>query len=97
MNVSIIMNNTKLQYYDKIDVPEGIDINKTFQSKECNVCHYWYFLNKGFKFQTNFCNRWGYLLMMSIHLSDIAILNIKDADFCCIISRICKIEDINLM
>ena len=35
--------------------------------------------------------------MMSINLSDIAILNIKDADFCCIISRICKIEDINLM
>ena len=33
-------------YYDGIDVSEEIDINKTSASKECNICHYWYFLNK---------------------------------------------------
>ena len=27
-------------YYDRIDVAEGIDINKTSASKECIVCHY---------------------------------------------------------
>ena len=27
-------------YYDRIDVSEGIDINKTSASKECDVCHY---------------------------------------------------------
>ena len=26
--------------YDRIDVSEGIDINKTNPSKECNMCHY---------------------------------------------------------
>ena len=35
-------------YYDRIDVSEGIDVNKTSESKECNICHYWYFLNEGF-------------------------------------------------
>ena len=35
----------KMLYYDKIDVSEGIDVNKTSASKECNICHYWYFLN----------------------------------------------------
>ena len=35
-------------YFDKIDVSEGIDVNKTSASKECDICHYWYFLNKGF-------------------------------------------------
>ena len=35
--------------------------------------------------------------MMSMNLSDIAILNIKGADYCCIISRISKSEAINLM
>ena len=44
-------------YYDRIDVPEGIDVNKTRESKECNVCRYWYFLNKDFMFQPNFYNR----------------------------------------
>ena len=37
------------------------------------------------------------LLMMSMNLSDIAILNIKDFDYGCIISRICKREAINIM
>ena len=26
--------------YDRIDVLEGIDINKTSASKESNICHY---------------------------------------------------------
>ena len=41
-------------YFDRIDVSEGIDINKTNASKECDICHYWYFK---FKFQSNVCNR----------------------------------------
>ena len=32
-------------YYDRIDVSKGIDVNITNASKECHVCHYWYFLN----------------------------------------------------
>ena len=35
--------------------------------------------------------------MMSVNLSDIAILNIKSADYCCIISGFSKSEAINLM
>ena len=27
-------------YYDRIDVSEDIDVNKTSVSKECNICHY---------------------------------------------------------
>ena len=34
--------------YDRIDISEGIDINKTNASKECGICHYWYFLSKHF-------------------------------------------------
>ena len=37
-------------YLDRICVSEGIDV-KTSASKECDICHHWYFLNKGFKFQ----------------------------------------------
>ena len=31
------------------NVSEGININKTSASKECNISHYWYFLNISFK------------------------------------------------
>ena len=85
-------------YFDKIDVSEGIDVNKTVASKECDICHYWYFLNYSFKFQPNVCNRCYDLLMMSMNLSDIiAILNIKGFDYGCIFSLISKNEAINLM
>ena len=35
------MNNIKM--FDRIDVSEGIDLNKTSESNECDTCHYWYF------------------------------------------------------
>ena len=28
--------------YQKIDASEGIDVNKTSASKECELCHYWF-------------------------------------------------------
>ena len=28
--------------YDRIDILEGTDANKTNASKECGICHYWY-------------------------------------------------------
>ena len=39
----------KMLYYDRIDVSEGIDVNKTSASKESDVCHYWYFSNYSFE------------------------------------------------
>ena len=41
------MNNTKILHYDRINVSEGSNFNKTTASKECDICHYWYFLDKG--------------------------------------------------
>ena len=77
-------------YFDRIDVSERIGVNKTIASKECDICHYWYFLIYSFTFQPNVCNRCHDLLMMSMNLSDIAILNIKRSDYHCIISLIRK-------
>ena len=84
-------------YCDRIDVSDAIDVKKTSPSKECDVCHCWYFLNYSFKFQPNVCNRRHDLLMMCIILSDIAILNIKSSDYHYITSLISKNEAINLL
>ena len=64
-------------YYHRIDVSEGIDINKTSASKESDICHYWYFLDKDFKFQRYICNACHDVLMISINHNDVAILNIN--------------------
>ena len=91
MNVCIL----KMLYFDRIEVSEEIDVNKTSDSEMCDICHY--FLTKSFKFQPNVCNRYHDLLMMSMNISYIAILNINSADYLCIISGISKNEAINLM
>ena len=43
--------------YENIDASEGIDGNKTSPSKECELCHYWFFKDVGFKFEEHVCNR----------------------------------------
>ena len=55
-----------MAYFNRIDVSERIDVNETGASKECDICHYWYFLNGSFKFQPNVCSRCNDLLMMSM-------------------------------
>ena len=87
----------KILYYDRTDVSEGIYINRTSASEECDICHYLCFLNYSFKFQPNVCNRCHDLLMMSMNHSDITILNFKGSHYRCIISLISKNEAINLM
>ena len=44
-------------HFDRIDISDEIDINKTSESRECNIYHYWHFSNKGFTFEPNVCNR----------------------------------------
>ena len=37
-------------YYDRIDISEGIDVNQKSESKECDICKYWYFWMKSLSF-----------------------------------------------
>ena len=67
--------------YEKIDVSEGIDVNKTSASKECELCHYWFFKDAGFKFEEHVCNGCHDLLTIAYLLENIVILNAKGATF----------------
>ena len=81
--------------YEKIDVSEGIDTNKTSASKEYKLCHYWYFKDVGFTFEPHICNKCHDVLMTAHELKNIAILNVKGADFKCILSGINRDEAVN--
>ena len=48
----------KMLEYDKIDISESIYVNKTSASKECDICHYWYF--KDIKYEPYLCD--GYTI-----------------------------------
>ena len=78
--------------YKKIDVLKRIDVNKTSTSKECKLCHYWFFKDVGFKFEEHVCNRCHDLLTMPYYLKDIAILSAKGATFRFLLMGISKNE-----
>ena len=71
--------------YNRIDISEGIDVNKTSLSKECMLCHYWFFKDVGFKFEEHVCNGCHDLLTMAYMLENIAILSAKGATLRCIL------------
>ena len=83
--------------YERIDISEGIDTNKTSASKECMVCHYWYFKNIGHKSESNVCNKCHDVLMTAYELKSIAILNVKIVDYICILWGISGNEAVNIL
>ena len=74
-NIFLEKCSYKQYKYERIDISERIDVNKTSASKECDICRYWYFLDEEFKFQTYVCNSCHGLLMMSINLDDRCIIS----------------------
>ena len=38
--MSVWYMNMKMLYYDRIDVSEGIYVNKISELKKCDICHY---------------------------------------------------------
>ena len=90
---NVHINNTKMQYYYKIDISEDIYVNKTGASAECIICYWVFFFKKDLRF--NRLSAMG--VMMSMNLDNITILNIHGVDYHCIISGISKIETVNLL
>ena len=49
MKLNSVVNTYKnMLEYDRIDLSEGIDMNKTSNSRECSFCHYYCFLDINF-------------------------------------------------
>ena len=76
--------------HEKTDASEGIDVNKISASKECELCHYWFFKDVGFKFEEHVCNRCHDLLTMAHSLKNIAILSGKGHTFRCLLMDVSK-------
>ena len=69
--------NYKMLEYDRIDISEGLDMNKTSASKKCDIYHYWYFLDKNFSYEPYLCNGCHDLMQKAMNFNDVAIVSIK--------------------
>ena len=88
INVWII----KMLQYQKIHFSEGIDVNKTSASEECELCHYWLFKDVGFKFEKHVCKGCHDLLAVAYSLKNAVILSAKGATSRCVLMDVSKNE-----
>ena len=63
--------------YERINISERIDVDKTNRSKECTFCHYWYFLHKSFSYGPYICDDCYNVSQKSTDFKNIAIVHIK--------------------
>ena len=83
--------------YERIDISEGIDVNKTNSSKECDSCHYWYFKDIDFKFEKYLCNGCDDLMQKAMSFNNVAIVYVKENAYRIHFWYMSKDDAINIM
>ena len=71
----------KMLEYERIDISEGIDIDISNKSKECMLCHYWYFLDKKFSYGPYLCDGCYNIMQKSNDFKNIAIIDVKKSAY----------------
>ena len=82
--------------YDRIDILERIDINKTNASKECDICLYWYLLSKNVSYKPYLCNGCHDLMQKAINFN-VDVVSFKGSDYRIHFWYISKNDAINIM
>ena len=60
--------------YDRIDISEGIDVNKNKNiSRKCSLCKFYYFLDKNFKYGPYLCDGCYDMSMKANSMQNVAI------------------------
>ena len=54
---------------------------KTSLSKECDICHYWYFKNIGFKYKAYLCNGCHDLMQKTMSFNNVALVYVKGSTY----------------
>ena len=83
--------------YERIDISEEIDVNKTNLSKECDICHYCYFKDIGFKYEPYLCNGCHDLMQKAMSFNNIAIAYVKGSGYRIHFWYMSKDDAINIM
>ena len=62
--------------YDRIDISEGIDINKCEEtSRRCSLCNFYCLLDKNFSYGPFLCNDCYDMSLKAVSMQNLAIVN----------------------
>ena len=84
--------------YDRIDISEGIDIKKCKEtSRECNLCKFYYFLDKHINYGPCLCNDCYDMSLKAVSIKNLAIINHNGNHYCVNFAFISKKDAYNLI
>ena len=83
--------------YERTDISEGIDCNKTDLPKECDICHYWCFKDIGFKHEPYLCSGCHDLIQKAMSFNNVAVVYIKGNAYRINFLYMSKDDAINIM
>ena len=83
--------------HNRINISEGIDVNKTSASRKGNICHYWYFEDIGFKHEPYLFNGCHDLMQKAMSFNNIAIVYVKGSAYRIHFWYMSKNDAINIM
>ena len=84
--------------YDRIDISEGIDVNKNKNiSRECNLCKFYYFSDKKFKYGPYLCDGCYDVSMKANSMPNLAIAYHGENAYCVIFLFMSKKDAFNLI
>ena len=83
--------------YQRSDISEGIDVNKINLLKVCDILHYWYFNDIGFKYEPYLCNGCPDLMQKAVTFNNVAIVYTKESAYRINFWYMSKDDAINIM
>ena len=84
--------------YDRIDISEDIDIKKCKEtSRECNLCKYYYFLDKNFNYGPHLCDGCYDISLKAVTITNLAIINHNGNHYRVNFASLSKIDAYNLI
>ena len=84
--------------YDRINISEGIDINKCEEtSREYNLCKFYYFLDKNFKYEPYLCDGCYDMSIKAVIMQNLAIINPNENYYRVIFAFMTKKDAYNLI
>ena len=83
---------------DRIDNSEGIDTTRNkLVSKECWMCHFWYFIDKSFNFDNYFCNGCSDMNTRAVSFNNLAVVYVNGSAYRINFAFMTKDHTINLI
>ena len=72
-------------------------VTKTNFSKECDICHYWYFKDVAFKYENYLCNGCHDLMQKTMSFNNVAVVYAKGSAYRIHFWYMSKDDAINIM